>query len=84
MVVTKRWMIEPGILWLYPEKNEIFKENNKHAAILLSRVARYLNIFHKVFHKVFNKIKVKVAKMKIPKMQSSIFNYPFFETWKYK
>ena len=37
-------------------------------------------VLKKFFHKVFDKIKVKVAKLKIPKKQSSIFNDPTFET----
>ena len=54
--------------------------------MLLIRVVRSLNTvtwqnFKRTLEarlKVFDKIQVKVGKMKIPKIQNSIFNDPFF------
>ena len=31
MVLTKHQMIEPVILWLYPQNNEIFKVKNNYS-----------------------------------------------------
>ena len=47
MVVTKHRMIEPEILWLYPESNNIFKVNNnnsRHFSVKGCQILKYCDM----------------------------------------
>ena len=47
MVVTKHRMIEPEILWLYPESNNIFKVNNnnsRHFTVKGCQILKYCDM----------------------------------------